>query len=136
MFLSIDRFANRHELIWQKLGLTKSHFSKILTRLLQLNIVVLKKGAIFVQKGHMHLPWDSPLIKPYKTLLRIKSLDRINSADKNAYSYSVIFTAGPKEREIVQKEFVAFLRRFDDIVRKAPSKEVYQMNFDLFDWSQ
>lgn len=135
MFLSIERFANKHEIIRQKLDLSKERFSQILKRLLQLKVVVLKKGNYLVERGHMHLPWDSSLIVPYRTLLRLRGIERVNKAGKRAYSYSVIFTASPKEREIIQKEFVEFLKRFDPIVRKAPSKEVYQMNFDLFDWS-
>ncbi|MBY0369513.1 DUF4423 domain-containing protein [bacterium] len=136
MFLSIGRYAQDQEQIRKKLGLSRTQFSKVLKVLLQLQIVSLKNGRYSVDKGQMHLPWDSSLIPSYRTLLRLKALDRVSKLERKAYSYSVVFTAAPKDRAAIQKEFVQFLKKFDARVRKAESKEVYQLNFDLFDWSE
>lgn len=136
LFLTIPEYASKSETLRKKLGLSHLRFDRILKSLLRLGVVNITPNGYEVIIQQMHLPSDSSLLSPYRTLLRLKGLDRIQSlSNEKAYTFSVLFTASPEERKWIQSEFLSFLKRVEKIVKKAQPREVYQMSFDLFDWS-
>jgi hypothetical protein len=136
MFFSLDRYTRDAESLRKKLDLSEERFSQIITRLLQLQMITVEKKQYRVIQGNLHLASDSPLQAPYKNLLRLRSQEQIRKLGPDrAYNYSVIFTASTKDRDAIRREFLEFVKRFDKIVRKAPNEDVFQLSFDLFDWS-
>jgi uncharacterized protein (TIGR02147 family) len=137
MFLTIPRFARLPELIQEHLGLSSAAFRKAIETLLRLQVIDVKKDGYEVRKNKLHLPVDSPLSLPYKQLLRMRAAEKIRSLNsQSSYNFSVIFTATPKERAAIQEEFLKFLKKAEKLVEAATPEEVYQMNFDLFEWSK
>jgi hypothetical protein len=95
-----------------------------------------KQGYV-VKQEWIHLPADSDLYRPYRALQRVKSLERIQQlATDRTYNFSVTFTADEETRIEIRRQFQVFLKRIEELARKAPEEEVYQINFDLFDWSR
>ncbi|MGK5084489.1 DUF4423 domain-containing protein [Bdellovibrionota bacterium FG-1] len=136
LFLTVPKYAEQAELIRKKLELPKRRFDEILKRLLRMGVISVEPEGYKVVREQMHLPSESPLLGPYRTLLRIKGLERMQKLSSDeAYTFSVVFSASPKEKKWIQTEFLALLKRIEKTVAKAPATEVYQMSFDLFDWS-
>lgn len=64
----------------------------------------------------------------------VKYLD-LNLPSEKSYNFSVIFSANPRTKQKVQTAFLDFLKLAQEMVGKAKTEEVYQMNFDLLGWS-
>jgi hypothetical protein len=136
MFLIIPKYAKNPKLIQKALNLDDVGFTKIINTLLRLQIISINNDGYKVVRDKLHLSADSPISVPYKQLMRMRSAEHLRVVKgKTAYNFSVIFTASPKERRVVQEEFLKFLKRVEKLVDRATSEEVYQMNFDLFGWS-
>jgi hypothetical protein len=46
----------------------------------------------------------------------------------------VTFSADEKTRLQIHDRFLEFIRDIEDLVKMAPSENVYQLGFDLFPW--
>ena len=100
-------------------------------------MVTLDSGTYQVHHDHMHLPVDSPIYRAYRTMLRLKSLERCQRLPNDrAYSFSVVFTANETIRQDIRQAFLGFLATVEAMAQGAPDEDLYQMNFDLFDWSR
>jgi hypothetical protein len=52
-----------------------------------------------------------------------------------SYSFSVIFAADASVQEIARRRFLDYVKSLEGLVREAPSRETYQINFDLLPWT-
>jgi hypothetical protein len=67
----------------------------------------------------------------------MQCLHRLHSDTReDDYSFSVTFSGDRATRNWLQQEFLALLSRAEAKVKKAKNEEVYQMNFDLFSWTE
>lgn len=110
-------------------------FTDILKILTELNLVEVNKDNIKLLRSNMHLPKESPFFHQWQLQLKLKSLEwikAINSDDK--YNFTVSFTSDDNDKENIRLEFMKFLKKVEGIVKKSKSKNIYQMNFDLFKW--
>lgn len=135
-FLMVDRFASSPESICKELGLPLEIFSAIMLELQRLELITFEKGKIRILCDALHLPATSPIFRPHKAMLRMRSLERLSRVSPNSsYNFSAIFTADVKTRQEIQESFVEWLSSTGAKITKAPSRGVYQMAFDLFDWA-
>ncbi len=136
-FLSIEKYQKNPDAIGRKLGLTQARLSTILKKMVRLGLIEEKKGSYRLIKDSLHLPADSGYYLPYQSLLRLKALDLFQrKVQDGSYSFSVIFSADPATRKAIQEGFFDFLKKVEKFVKNAPAEEVYQLNFDLLDWSE
>lgn len=136
IFLSVERFRKDVKTIGLQLHLTENYLAEILTKLEQMKLIELTGDGYVLLKSNTHLPVDSPLYYPYRFMQRIKSLERIQKLPKEqTYNYSVVFSADEAARQEIKRKFLEFLSAVETIAKGAKEAEVYQMNFDLFDWS-
>ncbi len=137
MFLAIPRFRANPQLIREQLRLTGETFARVLTKLEELGMVSLTKDGYQLVRESLHLPSDSPLYPAYRMLQRMKSVERMQSLDQQqSYNFSVLFTADEKARNTIRTRFLELLKDVEGVAGEAADQEVYQMNFDLFDWSR
>jgi uncharacterized protein (TIGR02147 family) len=136
MFLTVDRFAKMAGTIAERLHITSEFLAEILTKLQRLGIVEMRAGQYYVVKDNIHLSRESTLYRPYRNLLRMKANERIDILpSERSYNFSVIFSTNPRTKQKIHAAFLEFLRVVQEMVGKTKADEVYQMNFDLFGWS-
>ena len=136
MFLTIPEYRLDPNTIAQSIGLSLDELRRILTKLQGLGFVSYSAKGYEVVKEQFHLASDSPLQRAYASLVRLKGVEKVQRLDPgSAYNFSVIFTADEDTKKRIQERFAAFLREMEAEVRPAPSKQVFQMTFDLFSWS-
>jgi hypothetical protein len=74
-------------------------------------------------------------MRVHQTLLRQKAgmhLQTLNEDEK--HNFMGTFSADPETAAEIKKKFRDFLKDVERLVIKAPSKNVFQMSFDLFKW--
>jgi hypothetical protein len=136
IFLAVERFRRDIQSLARKLNLSEEYLSEILTKLEQMKLIKLSDEGYVLLKESTHLPIDSPLYYPYRFMQRVKSLERIQRLPKEqTYNFSVVFSADENARKQIKAKFLEFLKNIEKIANSAPDREVYQLNFDLFDWS-
>lgn len=136
MFLTIPQYAEAPTSIAKAIGMTDDAMTKILRLLSQLGIISYKNHRIVVEAEALHLPKDAPLATAYRIMMRLKAFERLqNNTANEPYGYSLFFSADEESRAAVQGLFFEFLKKAEKIIRPAKCKKVYQMQFDLIDWS-
>jgi uncharacterized protein (TIGR02147 family) len=139
MFMTVQAYQREPERVRKELRLTRRQFGDIITRLLRLGVLTRgeKDGTYLSNKLSMHLSDDSPLVQPYRMLLRLKAGQRMQELSGDSfYSFSVVFSCDPVARKLIQEDFLKFLKTVERRVKDSDPSEVHQMNFDLLPWSR
>lgn len=137
MFLTISSYAAEIRRISGKLGLSMEVIQKTVDGLAQLGIVVWEEDKWVVKKDSIHLAANSKIFGAYRKLNSLKTQDQLERLpEEKKYSFSVIFSTSPKVRREIQDAFFSFLKTVQTRVKKSEEEHVYQMNFDLFTWSE
>lgn len=135
-FLAIPRFSKQPHLIGECLNISPEQIEGFIQELIDLRFIQKNKNGIKPLHREFHLPKESPLCRPHLLLMHYKALQHQQLLKENEkYNFSVTFTADEKTRERIQREFLAFLTNIEELVKSAPREHVYQMHFDLFNWS-
>lgn len=135
MYLTIPKYRLNIDSISQKLNITKPELLNILDLLQDLQYISYTGSKIEVLKENIHLSKDSELYQFYKTLVKVKTIEKIqNDSASMDYNFSVMFSSNEEAKKEIQEHFMSFLKKVEEIVKKAKSEEVYQMNFDLISW--
>lgn len=134
--LSVEKFQADPYLICSVIGTSKDRMSGILDTLIQLGLVQRKGDKYINVVKDIHLSRESPIYPSYRSLMRIKSLERINSlSDEEAYNFSAVFTGDRRCFDKIRQLFFEFLTKAKELSDQSPKEEIFQMTFDLFDWS-
>lgn len=137
MFLTIPQYANSPTSIAKVLGISEQALTKIMRFLAELKIINYKNHRVVVERTNLHLSKDAPLSLPYRTMMRLKALERLQSQKTSEpYGYSLFFSADEDARAKVQALFFEFLKAAERVIGPAKCKNVYQLQFDLIDWSE
>lgn len=137
MYLTIERYARDIGKVREQIGISEVEMTAVLARLTRLGFIAFRSGRYHVLKDGMHLPAESPLYRPYRTLLRVRALQRIEWLPPGeTYNFSVLFTADDDARRRIQAHFLEFAKKVEEEVKGAPARDVYQLGFDLFKWSK
>ena len=136
MFFTTSKYAGDLEAIGRCLGLSMDTLIEILNRLQALKLIELESGKYVVRQRDFHLSAESPLFRAYRLGVRVRAYEKLqNSRSKDNYSFSVIFSSNEETRAKIHAEFLKYLQRVEKWVKDGKEEEVYQMNFDLMNWS-
>lgn len=136
MFLT-TKYASDLSSICRCLGIGIETLLDLISRLQSLKLVEMKAGKYVVSQKNFHLPADSPMYRAYRLGVRMRALEKLqNSPIKDNYSFSVIFSSDEQTRSRVHAEFLKFLARIERWFKDGKEEEVYQLNFDLMQWSK
>jgi len=137
MFLGVPSFSKDTNKIGESLNIDTERVQSCIAELKELGFVHESPKGLEKTKKRIHLPQNSPLCAPQQILLHYRSLQHQQLLNENEkYNFAVSFTGDPHTKEKIQKEFLKFLSVVENLVDEAPSRAVYQMNFDLFSWSR
>lgn len=132
---ALNKYQKEPELLKFELGINQADFQDILLTLESLELIEVKKDRIKLIKSNLHLSNESPLFNQWSILFKLKSIEwlkRLESDEK--YNFNVTFSASDKDREQIRIEFMSFIKKVENIVKNSTSKNLYQLNFDLFKW--
>jgi len=137
MFLTVKRFRDNVPQIASKLGITDDALNNILATLERQGMVALVDGSYEVKLDQTHLSADSALFGPYRAMQHMRAMERFQKLPLDrTYNFTVVFSATEAARLQIKTEFLEFLKKVENIVQNAPDEDVFQMSFDLFDWSR
>lgn len=135
--LGIKSFNQDPKEIAKTLMIPQSKVQDVFKKLEKLGIIKVEKGKIVIQKRNMHIPKESPLFQMWRQNLNQIAQTRINLvSNENKYNFQVVFSAEESVRKEIQEEFMKYLKKVQKLVKEAEAKEMYQMSFDLFSWTQ
>lgn len=136
VFLTIDQYAKQPRNIAQTLNISIELLTSALNTLQQMNLIAFTAERCEVLVQAMHLNPESSAYNSFRTNQRINALQRIQWLPKDrSYNFSVTFSADAKTKKLIHKKFLEFLSEVRLMAESADKEEVYQMVFDLFDWS-
>jgi uncharacterized protein (TIGR02147 family) len=136
MFLTVARYAKNVAQIARELGLRDEVLAAHMRTLEKLGFIDLRNDTYEVVTEHLHLPQSASYFDSQRTMMRIKSLEHLQrKADGAAYCFTVTLSGDEQMRATLRKMFLDYLKNAEKVVRAAPPKDVYQMNFDLFSWN-
>lgn len=135
--LAIPRLRGSIEKLGESFGLQHAEVKKAVARLVSIGMAEWSEKKLVQKNPHLHLPKDSPYYHAWRNQLRMLCLQRLHAHSKESdYSFSVTFSADAPTRQWLQQEFLELLGRAETRVKNAADQEVYQMNFDLFSWTE
>lgn len=138
MGLHCDEFRREPMKLANKLFLPKSRISEYLKNLQRMGIITMDtKGVQLNDDIELHLPKDSPIFPSYKFQCYTNTMNRLKQLeDSKTYNLSVVFSGDEEVRKEINNHFMKFLSKTKKLVNASKSKEVFQMNFDLFSWTE
>lgn len=133
--LSIPKYQSDIEKLREELKINKQSFSMSLKILQKLELIKVIDKKVKLLKSNLHLKHDSPFFHQWKAQMSLKSIEWIKNLEtKDKYNFTVSFTSDEETKESIRIEFLNFLKKVEALVTKAPSKKLYQLNFDLHKW--
>jgi len=133
--LSIEKYQRNIELLRKDFNLNQTSFSACLKILEQLRLIEIKETEVKLIQSNLHLSHESPFFHQWKTQMMLKGIEWVKSLEtKDKYNFTASFTSDEKTKEGIRIEFLNFLKKIEKYVTKAPSENLYQLNFDLFKW--
>ncbi len=135
--LSIDRYRANPTLLATELGLHPQMLLPVLDNLERMGLVKREGEKMRVQVRNIHLPRDSAAYVAWRNQVRLLALQRLQALPREkAYGFSMAFSANQETYKKVQSRFLEFLREIDPWIEKAPPEQAFQVNFDLFPWTE
>lgn len=136
IFLATPKFQADPRRICAKLDISEDYLMSVLSKLERMKLISLTDGHYVLVKENTHLSVDSPLYRPFRFMQRFKTIERVQKLPKErTYNFSVVFSATEAIRQEIRSRFLTFLKETELAVTNSSEEEVYQMNFDIFDWS-
>ena len=142
MCLTLKRFQSEPLTIAPVIGLKAKLLIKYLRGLEKMNLVKLTEaggGTIAraqILQDNLHLPEDSVLHPAYAARMRLKGMEKMDQlTNDEAYRFSVIFSTNPRVRQKIHASFLEWLKSVQKSVQGSREEDVYQINFDLFNWT-
>lgn len=120
-----------------RLFLPKEKISHYIKNLQRMGIVDIDEQGISLNEVELHLPRSSPIFASYKSQCYTNTMNRLKKLEESkTYNLSVIFSADEEVRKEINDQFMKFLTKVKKLVGNSQSTEVFQMNFDLFSWTE
>jgi uncharacterized protein (TIGR02147 family) len=134
--ISIERFRKEPDRLGPILGVPRDQVHQSLARLGEMGLLKVENGEIKVLSSDMQLSRDAAEYHPWRLQLMMWSQIRAQRLPKEqAYGYSVVFSSDERAREKILAKFFEFLKETQRIAVDAPAENIYQLNFDLINWS-
>ncbi len=132
--LALDKYSTVPELLIDDLKLSQQDLDTIINNLRTLELVQNIGPKLVLTKYNVHLKKGSDLYVPHQNLMRQLTTQRMMNPEDDDYSLAISFSCSKEDKEKIKNLFLGFLKAFDDILGDAKDEEVYQLNFDLFQW--
>ncbi len=136
-FMGIPDFANNPQKIAESLNFSEKTVQEAIVYLLDVKLIERdESGRLQKTKTQMHLPRQSHLFEAQRKLFLYRCLEHQDrTRNSTDYNFGVTFSATSETKEKIKKKFLEFLNDIQPLVNEAEAEEVFQMNFDLFNWS-
>ncbi|MBK24623.1 MAG: hypothetical protein CME70_11565 [Halobacteriovorax sp.] len=137
MGLHCEEFRKDPMKLAAKLFLPKKRISEYINSLQRMGIIQMGAKGIELIDIELHLPKDSAIFHSYKSQCYTNTMNRLKQIEESkTYNLSVIFSGDDEVRKEINSQFMKFLTKVKKLVGPSESKEVFQMNFDLFSWTE
>jgi len=137
MGLRIAEFRKDPMKLAQRLFLPKKSISNYIKNLERMGIIEITSKGIELRDVELHLPKDSPIFDSYKSQCYTNTMNRLKQIeDSKTYNFTAVFCADDGTRKEINNQYMKFLGKVKKLVDGSDSKEVFQMNFDLFSWTE
>ncbi len=120
------------ELISQKLQIPPKALRSILDFLLENGLCVLQDGKFQMGTQHLHLPKDSPYIKPRHISWRLKAIEHLDHPSEEDLFFSSPVSLSKRDFAHFQMEITKFIEAWLKSVAASPSEELACLNIDWF----
>lgn len=137
VFLTSERFRRNPKAIGEALGLSGDRLTGIIDLLRRLGLVETTTDGLTVKRDSLHLPTSAPTYHAHRLLMRQRGLARTQVLGNNdGYFFSVVFSATRNEEQAIRRRFMELISASEADVKRSPADHIYQMSFDLFQWSK
>ena len=137
IYLTIPQAKKTLAEIARKFAIPLRRAEQVLQTLEEIHYVQRKAKNYEVLNSGRHLPRESAILRPHQQMLRLKSLEQMQSLTvENVYSFSATISTSPEARTQIQAEYLKFLKSAEKIVKGSEPERLYQINFDLFPWEK
>ena len=148
VFLTVEKYRKSVVEITSTLKISSQRLANILNTLSKLKLikiegspsaVSIKKNMVRITdvKSRIHTPDMTDLNSAHQMLMRSVSLERLQSLEPDEKEgFHVVFSCDPQSFEKIKSLWQAYTKSVSDIVKDAGSERIYQLNFDLFSWTQ
>lgn len=116
------------------LHLSESRVRRILRWLESAQLISSTDEGFKPRVAALHLPHDSPFVDVYRQQMRTHALQRLSRDAPGSFSFSTLFTADEATRKIIKGKLLDVLKECQALVAHAPSRDLFQLNIDLFSW--
>lgn len=138
VFLTIPFYQSKPSQISSELQIPETEFQKIIALLKKLKLIEeFAKGKYHSRQHTLHTKDLSSLIQNQQNLTKILSLQRATLVPLSArYGLAVTFSTDEKVYEEIRQILVKAAMKIQEKVAGSNSENVYQLNLDLFPWTQ
>jgi hypothetical protein len=137
MFMTVQRFRGEPERARRALGLDPAVFAEALRKAERVGLLRRQGARVALLQDTIHLPAASPLYQLYRTSLRQKALEFMQTRSANRhYSFGVLYSASEATRAKIHARFLEFVDWAQQLTQGEPPTDVYQLNFELLRWSE
>jgi hypothetical protein len=136
LFLTIPTFQKDLGLIEKALGLSRERLIDVILQLERLGLASFDGKTHNALDFNFHLEPSSPVFGPYRTLQRLKSLDKIDKIQGEDFCYALTaaFAADQSTFESTKLQILQLVKNTQKSVVASPSESVFQLNIDFFRW--
>lgn len=135
--LFIPEYSQNPRKLSSLFGITISQLRVILKKIQDIGFIELNENETIAKiSGHqIHYGPDHPLMRLHQSLLRQKSGVQLQELNENErHCFMGTFSADPQTYEKIKTKFRTFFRDIEPLIIKAPSLNVFQLNFEMFKW--
>ncbi|MCX6111107.1 MAG: helix-turn-helix transcriptional regulator [Proteobacteria bacterium] len=138
LFLTIPSYQRDRNRLMTALGVNDERLTELLLQLETLGLVHFKDQRHQAVDFNFHLSPENPAYRPYRSLQRLKSLQRLDQLSGQAVSYamSASFAADKATYEQIRTLILGLIKRSQKLVLAAESTNVFQLDIDFFQWDQ
>lgn len=134
--LWIPSFNQDASKISTALNLPVNKVESVFRQLEKVGVISVENGKVKVNKNNMHIPKESPIFQMWRQQLNLIAQNRVQMvSDDKKYNFQVVFSADENARKFIHNEFLKLLKKVQKTVGDSKNHDVYQMNFDLFSWT-
>ena len=137
LHIYIDEYRKDINAIAENLALPIKRVESVINSLLEMGVIGIEKGKYVNLVNNLHLPKSSKLCAPHQLLMRQHTMNHFTNHVENDddYTLAITFSADKKAVKKIKTKFFEFLKEFDNTLEGAPDRDVFQLNFDLFNWN-
>lgn len=133
---SIDRYSCDFRKIAHDLLIPVARVAAAIDKLEELQVLKREGSRLKVITHNLHLPRSAKEYKAWSSQLRLAGLSRAqNLPADESYGFSVVFSTSEEVRKEIQEHFLRFIKDIQELSANASEDNVYQLNFDLFNWN-